>query len=107
MEKNPDKINWRWLSSNPNAIYLLEKNIDKVSWYNLSLNPNAIHLLEKNRDKINWDLFSKNPSIFQKIINYKFIKERMDVIREELIMKCMHPSRLHRWLEMGGDIDDF
>ena len=31
----------------------------------------------------------------------------MDVIREELLMKCMHPARLERWLEMGGDIDDF
>ena len=48
-----------------------------------------------------------NPSIFKKEINYNFLKERMNIIREELIMKCMHPSRLERWIEMGGDIDDF
>jgi hypothetical protein len=95
------------LSLNPNAIQLLEENIEKVNWDKLSENLNAIHLLEKNQDKINWKLFSRSPSIFQKIINYKFIKERMDVIREQLMMKCMHPARLARWLEMGGDIDDF
>jgi hypothetical protein len=63
--------------------------------------------LEKNQDKINWKLFSRNPSIFQNILNYEFLKERMDVIREELLMKCMHPARLHRWLDMEGYIDDF
>ena len=129
LEKNQDKINWTWLSSNPNAMHLLEKNLDKVDWEDLSYNPNAIHLLEKNLNKVRWDnlssnpnathlleqnqnkidwvAFSRNPSIFKKIINYKFLKENMDVIREELLMKCMHPARLERWLEMGGDIDDF
>jgi hypothetical protein len=24
-----------------------------------------------------------------------------------MMMKCMHPKRLERWIEMGGDIDDF
>jgi hypothetical protein len=27
-----DKINWRMLSKNPNAISLLEANIDKIDW---------------------------------------------------------------------------
>ena len=49
-----DKINWEYLSGNPNAIHLLEKNIDKIDWYMLSRNPNAIHLLEKHPDKIDW-----------------------------------------------------
>jgi len=31
----------------------------------------------------------------------------MNVIREELMMTCMHPRRLELWIEMGGDIDDF
>ena len=35
------------------------------------------------------------------------MKERMNIIKEELIMKSMHPSRLERFLEMGGEIDDF
>jgi len=51
LEKNPEKINWTWLSENPNAIHLLEKNLDKVDWNHLSKNPNALHLLEQNVDK--------------------------------------------------------
>jgi hypothetical protein len=96
---------------NPNAIHLLDENLDKVSWFMLSGNPNAIHLLQENIDKIKdvikwYDLFG-NPSIFKESINYTYLKDRMDLIREELIMKCMHPKRLITWLEAGGDIDDF
>lgn len=28
-------------------------------------------------------------------------------IREDLIMKSMHLKRWERWIEMGGEIDDF
>ena len=60
---NLDKINWRSLSSNPNAIEMLEKNLDKVYyWSELAENPNAMHLLEKNIDKIRWECLSKNPN---------------------------------------------
>ena len=52
LEKNLDKIDWDWLSANPNAIPLLEKNQKKIYWNYLSLNPNAIPLLEKNQEKI-------------------------------------------------------
>jgi len=38
------KINWKYLSANTNAIHLLEKNIDKINWRYLSRNKNAIHL---------------------------------------------------------------
>ena len=34
-----DKIQWMWLSKNPNAIQLLEQNIDKICWGWLSENP--------------------------------------------------------------------
>ena len=73
----------------------------------LCRNPNAMHLLEKNQDKFDLSLLAYNPSVFYKSINYTFLKERMDVIREELAMKCMHPRRLERWIELGGDLDDF
>ena len=67
-----DKLDWRELSKNPNAIHLLEKNQDKIDWINLSLNPNAIHLLEKNMDKINWNnllLRNSNPNVFHLLAN--------------------------------------
>jgi hypothetical protein len=92
---------------NPNAIQLLEENQNKIDWSYLSENPNMIHILEKNINKIDWYCFSMNPSIFKKVINYLFLKERMDIIREELMMTIMHPKRLEKWIEMGGDIDDF
>ena len=50
-----DKVNWDYLSYNPNAFRLLEQNVDKVNWHLLSLNPNAIPILEKNLDKVYWD----------------------------------------------------
>ena len=43
-----NKLQWDYLSFNPNAIYLLEKHPEKINWYLLSCNPNAIYLLEKN-----------------------------------------------------------
>ena len=63
--------------------------------------------IEKNPEKIRWRHLSYNPSIFKKRINYKYLYQRMNVIREELLMRCMHPSRLEHWIEMGGEIDDF
>ena len=35
------------------------------------------------------------------------MKERLDISRQELVMKCMQPSRLERWIEMGDDLDGF
>ena len=31
-------------------------DINKLDWKSLSLNPNAIELLKENQDKINWEL---------------------------------------------------
>ena len=47
----------------------------------VELNINAIHLLEQNVDKIDWNILSM----------------------KKLMMKCMHPSRLEKLLELGGD----
>ena len=69
-----NKIDWHYLSFNPNAIELLKENQDKIYWPNLSKNPNAIDLLKENQDKINWWNFSKNPNIFT--YDYKLMKEK-------------------------------
>lgn len=62
LEQNLDKINWGYLSANPNAIELLKKHPDKIDWESLSENPNAIELLNQNPEKINLDflLWNKN-----------------------------------------------
>jgi hypothetical protein len=122
----PEKLNWNLLSMNPaaisilklypsrivywalscnyNAIDLIEQNLDKISWSGLSKNKNAIHLLEKHKNFIDWKLFSMNPSIFY---NYQQESmERMDILREDLVKKSLHPSRIQYWLENGLSIDD-
>jgi hypothetical protein len=65
LENNLNEVDWDALSSNPNAIHILENNLDKVDWDLLCYNPNAIHLLKNNQDKINWYWLSRNPSIFE------------------------------------------
>jgi hypothetical protein len=107
LEKYPDKIDWDWLSKNENAIHLLEKNQDKIHWEYLSRNSGAIDLLRNNQDKINWEQFSQNPSIHKIVFDYDAMKVRMNVIKEELITVAMHPVRLQKWINMGGNIDDF
>ena len=107
LRNNLEKVNWNELSDNPSAISLLEDNKDKINWICLSSNPNAMHLFKQNPDKIVWCELSTNPSIFTIGYDYLFLKGRMDIIREELIKKCMHPRRLEQWIEMGGDFDDF
>jgi len=51
VKENLDKVDWGWLSWNPNAIQILEQNPDKVNWEWFSRIRNAIHILEKNFDK--------------------------------------------------------
>ena len=53
--------------------------IDKIGWRWLSENPNAIHLLERNIDKIDWEWLSKNPNIY--ILNLKDIKKSYYIIQ--------------------------
>ena len=94
------------LCENPNAISILEKNQDKIDWDWLSKNSNrdAISILEQNLDKIHWFYLSGNPSI----ITYDYIglKERMDILREQLMMAVFHPKRLECYLDMGYDIGE-
>lgn len=121
LKKNLDKINWAHLSTNSAALDLLEKNkemidfsglllnespftiklieylieekIVSISDYNVSIlseNPYAIHFLEKNQDLICYARISKNPEIFE--INKQYLKERIDIFREELCIKVFHPK---------------
>ncbi len=104
MENNLDKINWCNLSANINAIHILEKNLDKIDWNNLSRNINAISILKNNIDKIDWNNLSRNENIFE--LDLKFLKRKMDIIREELMMKVYHPIRFKSYMDMGYDIAD-
>jgi hypothetical protein len=70
-----NKLNWDFLSTNPNAIDLLEKNIDKINWSNISLNINAIYLLNQKKNKRkSWF----NLDIFFKFFIHQSIKNKID-----------------------------
>jgi hypothetical protein len=101
-----DKLHWDTLSRNPNVIHYLEQNKDKINWDMLSFNPNAIHYLEQNLDKISWYNLSKNPNIFE--LDYiKMSENKIKIILEELMKNVWHPKRIIRYLELGGNLDDF
>ena len=97
LEKNIDIIDWYYLSGNANAISLLEKNIDKINWDVLSGNENAISILEKNISKMNWSYLCCNKGVNE--LNYQWLKDRMDMIREDLMKSVYHPRRLEYYLE--------
>ena len=46
-----DKLKWKCLSENSNAIHLLEKNIDNINWEYLSSNPNLLRCYTSFRTK--------------------------------------------------------
>ena len=103
LEANQYKIDWFWLSQNPAAIHLLETNQDKINWCLLSQNPAAIHLLEANQDKINWYWLSRNPAIFE--LDYQAMSiERSALIKDELLAIALRPERVAQWHNSGHDI---
>jgi hypothetical protein len=129
LENNIDFISWEYLSMNPSAIKLLFQYPHKIDWLTLNFNPapEAVELLKCNPHKIVWKYFAtnptaidilkenkelikdqtiwENPTIFE--INYELMAEqRMNILREELMMKTLHPSRIEKWLEAGLSIDD-
>ncbi len=106
-----DKIEWKTLSLNPNAIELLKENQNKIDWFNLSRNPNAIKLLKENQYKICLRSLSKNPNIFN--YDYKQMKENIKKsgIAEELMAFIFHPKNMDKWINWGfiehNDFMDF
>ena len=92
-----DKLNWEYLSANPNAIHLLERNFDKIDWQYLSINSGAIDLLKTNFKKINWKYLSENPSIFE--LDKDSMKLQIKDFYEDLQKVCFHPKRVERYLE--------
>jgi hypothetical protein len=105
------QMSWIFLSSNKNAIHLIEQNLKgiefdsngipyqgkcKLNWSLLSSNESAMHILEKYPEKIDYIQISANISIFE--LDYDFLTRRMNMIREELMEKALHPSRLENWI---------
>ena len=66
LKANPQKINWEGLSANSSqyAIEMLKAYPKKIDWFYLSTNQNpyAIELLKANPEKIDWEGLSGNPN---------------------------------------------
>jgi len=71
--------------------------MDKINWKQLSNNPNAIHLLEQNQDKILWSALSENPAIFE--LDYQAMLFAFEPIARGIIEFVWHPSRMDKWPE--------
>ena len=109
MKKQPHKLCWYHLSSNPAAIQLiseaLEQTPDKINWSGLSENPAAIHLLEQYQDKVDWDALSKNPAIF--MYDYEAMRTHFRPILQGVIQNRFHPKNIKYFAGWGHiDIDD-
>lgn len=105
LEKNLDKVYWSFLSYNENAVHILEKNLDKINWDGLSQNKNALHILEQNldkKDKFNWNCMGLCEHVYE--IDYKYLEERCNVYKEELIQKSMSPKKLQRYIDEGYNV---
>jgi uncharacterized cysteine cluster protein YcgN (CxxCxxCC family) len=119
IEKNLDKIDWRHLCKNKNAIHIIEKNLDKIYPYSngseetltcLLSNINAIHLIKDiisyskiSNVKLSYNFYlslARNEQIFE--VDLRRVKERMDLIREKLMEKVFHPTRVIRMYEIHG-----
>jgi hypothetical protein len=106
--KYPELIDWTTFSENthPLALKHMRANKEKIYWEGLLGNPAAMDLIKEmsNTYPITEYIWF-NPSLF--VIDYvKMAEERMSILREELMMKTLHPSRIQKLIELGCDIDD-
>jgi hypothetical protein len=97
------------LSSNPNAIHLLanevlEQNQDKIDWKELSSNPNAIELLKNNQDKINFRELYKNTNrdILKLFIKY----DKNEINLEYFLTNVSALPFIKKYYEKNGLTDD-
>ena len=99
LEQNQDKIDWYFLSRNENAIPLLEKNIERIDWDWVSCMPSAIELLKKHKDKVQWNWLSSNPFIME--YDYEGMKRERDSLLEELMRERFHPNHMDKFESWG------
>jgi len=116
VKANPDKPwDYDWLSRNPNITWeIVKANPDKPwDYYELSSNPNITwDIVKANPDKPwDYDWLSTNQMenyVFPCCIMKRKAKERIEIIKEELMMKAWHPSRVEKLLEYYGmDWDEY
>lgn len=102
--KNPDKLDWKRLSANPNAIEILTANIDRIDWDEFSSNPSpdTYDLFKKNVKKLNFGKLSQNPSaIYILTTNTYRIDESYTGVRAAPIGISKNPDI--NWMEVSSN----
>jgi len=82
------------------AIHLLEKNQDKIYWKWLSGNPSAIHMLKKYPNRIYWKNFLKNPHVFN--YDYKKMKDNCMLFKTVPNEKSISSSQCIQVYRLGS-----
>ncbi len=106
-EESQDNIEWLLFVVDSNTIKDLKLDPEKRNWKYLSTQIIRGCKLKHSLDDFDFVHLKFRSIVFQeKKIDYESLKNRMDIIREDLMKECMHPKRLERHLEMGGDGDE-
>jgi hypothetical protein len=107
----PDKKNILPLDTYSDIIYEIYNGSESVDissiphyllrWDLFSSRSKNDNFLRENKENINWNSFSMNPNIYD--YDYLQMKKNMDILREELMMKVWHPSRVSKWIDTDCD----
>jgi hypothetical protein len=115
-----NRINWKGLSANPNAIDLLKENPEQINFNYLSANPKAIDLLKEQikyentldveeykalENKINWEKLSANPNaidLLKERIEYEKYNHSSDSRDSSDSAKHNYINRIN-WKELSGN----
>lgn len=97
---DPNKLVWKSLSANENAVNYIFKDQDKIDWVEFSKNESddAIDYLEKNKDKIIWTSLAGNKNknaikLLKTLFKRKLLSTKSEVkIDKYLIKKNTYPS---------------
>lgn len=83
-------IDWEVWSKSPDAISFLEKNPDKINWKYFCWNehPTAIEMIKQNKDKINWEALCRNKS--PDIVD--FLDDNLEKLNLDVLMNTCHPN---------------
>lgn len=105
IKENRSKMNskiWMGILNNVKAVPIIEANPEHIYWEVLCGNPSAIHLIESApvEQIFNTRSIYVNPAIFE--YDYPAMTRQMNIIREELFEKALHPDRVSKWFEFSG-----
>ena len=110
-KKYSNKINWKYISANPNAFDILRNNQDKIDWKMIckNHNPYILNLLKiiptsVIRDELDWKNLAINPAIFTISKECKdLLKFGPDIKRIEIDIPFSHPTNIKQRLDIESE----